>query len=198
MTSLFGVALRVLLVLSISMLAVAAFVWHRAEREAIKVETQARSLGAMVDECARLRHRIPGWAIAGASESDSLAKRAGEIAAACGLPSSTLASFTVQAETHGPSSKSGIRAERRRAAIVLSNITLPQLGGFLAAWNSREPTWTITSIDISADLAGSSRFTQSLPGLSTGSDLPLRVVLAADAFSLRSPPGARFDRNGGS
>lgn len=59
---------------------------------------------------------------------------------------------------------------RRRATLVLSPITLPELGRFLAAWNLLEPSWVVSDIDLVPI-----RQRDSTPG----SDLPLRATLTA-------------------
>lgn len=152
----------------------------RAESAAREAERRAGQLGAAAAEIDTLHAGLPAWATSSASESDTLAKRAGQVVASAGLPASALSSFATQSELTGTPTASGSRIERRKANMVLTGVTLPQLGSFLNAWRSREPEWVVAGIDVSPDgLSSASRVSAA------GGDLPLRVVLTAESLALR-------------
>jgi hypothetical protein len=97
--------------------------------------------------------------------------------AAAGLPASALSSLSPEAES--PIGEGDLKARRTRAVLTLAPVTLPQLGGFLAAWRSREPQWTVSSIELSPQPGNQS------PGQSAaapGGDLPLRAVLGLETL----------------
>jgi hypothetical protein len=68
-------------------------------------------------------------------------------------------------------------ARRTRAVLTLAPLTLPQLGGFLAAWHSREPQWTVSSIELSPQPGN-----QAQSAAAPGGDLPLRAVLGLETL----------------
>ncbi len=184
-------------------------------------------------EIAAARAGLPAWArrgehrtaehsgdgTTGAAPGTSLAQEVSALLAATGLPPSTLASLSTAGEgtaggptLAGPGSSNAPRLLRRRASVALSGLTLPQLGGVLAAWRERLDAWAIVSVEVAPidgpAAAAPATFTHAPPhaaasppasgGASTpsssppgtGRDLPLRVALVAESLSLVEPPVA--------
>lgn len=115
--------------------------------------------------------------------------------ASSGLPAQTLASLSPESATREriEGGGSGIAAQapaasiiRRRATLVLTPLTLPQLGRFLDIWRKQavpdsrgsagEP-WTVSRIDVEPRRDG-----QPTPG----ADLPLRATLVMESVSLEA------------
>jgi hypothetical protein len=82
-----------------------------------------------------------------------------------------------------PDSSSVSAVHRRSASVILSNVTLPQVGAFLTAWRQREPRWTVAKIDLSPVQPG--RNDVSRPG----GDSPIRAVLGLEMISVASGDG---------
>lgn len=135
--------------------------------------------------------------------ASGLAANLGQTLAACGLAPGALANVTPQPETpvhvaarlasHSPHAEAGTADLRRqRASFTLTPITLPQLGAFLEAWRTREPFWTVTSIEVApeANRAGGGGVGGG-GGAAAGGDLPLRVVVVVDAVYLAEPKETR-------
>ncbi len=183
-------ALVLLLMLAALLLAIAGYRAVRAGASAAAAERRAQTLSAAAKEIDTIRAGLPVWALVASPDAASLAKRAGQVVASAGLPASALSSFSTQTESIGSPTPSGARIQRRRASIVLSGVTLPQLGSFLTAWRSQEPDWMIGTIDITQDgLDSSGRAGRGSAGGASGGrgggDLPLRVVLTAESLPLR-------------
>jgi hypothetical protein len=112
---------------------------------------------------------------------------AGKVAAAlarAGLPASALQGLSPEAET-----LTSAHCFRERATVTLTGITLPQVGGFLDAWRTGEPEWTVSSIDLSPLDRGLGS-AAGRPGTQTGnvgSDLPLRAVITLEGL-FKEPP----------
>jgi hypothetical protein len=115
--------------------------------------------------------------------SAGLAQRVGAALTRAGLSASCLSSLSPEAQSMVAMTDGQPRLTRQRATLVLTSLTLPQLGAFLDAWRSGEPDWTVTGLDVSpAGGAG--------PVQSTGGDLPLRVVLALESVTAEEPAPA--------
>jgi len=127
---------------------------------------------AQAAEIALLRGDAPEWTRRPPPGS-GLAERVSGALAAAGLPASALASLSPAAEADAGGG-SGLRARKRRAVVTLSGVTLPQVGGFLAAWRRLEPAWTVAGVDLIQDHAH-----RAPPG---GGDLPLRASIALEAL----------------
>jgi hypothetical protein len=110
--------------------------------------------------------------------ASGLATRLGETLTGCGIAASSLANVSPQPEmaVQGPPGTESLK--RQRASFMLVPITLPQLGSFLDAWRTREPHWTVASIDVAPETG--KRDERSQVG-GAGGDLPLRVVITLDA-----------------
>lgn len=159
------------------------------------------------EEYRRLSAALPAWTRSGtdARSGDALAQRVSAAIAAAGLPASALASLSPESQAGNDGGSrtvggagGGVKIERRRAVLTLGSITLPQLGRLLAAWREREPEWTVTSIDATplqiSDKpergggagGGGGGGVQVAPG----GDIPARVVIAIERWSVRQPPKA--------
>lgn len=115
--------------------------------------------------------------------ASGLATNLGQTLAACGIPPQALVNVAPQPETplHGETGGADLR--RQRATFMLTPVTLPQLGAFLELWRTREPYWTVASIDVSPET------THGRPP--TGGDLPLRAAITVDAVYLADPKEER-------
>ncbi|MDX2148503.1 MAG: hypothetical protein SFZ23_13370 [Planctomycetota bacterium] len=65
--------------------------------------------------------------------------------------------------------------ERRRAGVVLSKLTLPQIGQFLVEWRRAQPSWRVTSIDLAL---------APVQPPKNGGHLPIRATLAVQRVQL--------------
>jgi hypothetical protein len=181
--------------LSVAALAPAAWTRSRAARDAHDAALRLARIQANARAVADTQSTLPDWAAGAGSPSaraqsaDALAPRVSAALAAAGLPAATLSSLSVQSDPEGagPGAPAGsLRIQRRRATLVLAQPTLPQLGAFLQSWRTREPTWTITSIDAAPE--PSSRADKPTP---PGADLPLHIVLSLESLSLVPAGGTR-------
>lgn len=163
-----------------------------ARQSAMDASARLTRVQAAAQEIDAIGARLPAWAIAPDANADSLAKRAGQVVAAAELPASSLASFTSQNEPAGQTGTGSVKLMRRRATLVLGGPTLPQLGNFLSTWKTKEPEWTVASIDISVDRAAQSN------AFTAGGDLPLRTILTLESYTLAShtSPNARTPAGG--
>lgn len=130
---------------------------------------------AQAEEINLLRGDAPEWTRRPPPGS-GLAERVSGALAAAGLPATALASLSPAGVG------SGLRARKRRAVVTLSGVTLPQVGGFLAAWRELEPAWTVAGVDLAQDPA------HRPP--TGGGDLPLRASIALEALYVDDPSGA--------
>lgn len=145
--------------------AVRAFDSANAELKSLRsTVTHAETLVA-------LRSQLP---TKGAIEESqrTLAERVASAIADAGLSSPALANLSPEPQVGAGN------AARRRAALTLAPITLPEFGRFLDAWRRREPDWIVTSIDLSPEARGNAS------SRAPGGDLPLRAVVTIEAVVL--------------
>jgi hypothetical protein len=135
-------------------------------------------------ELTSLRTSAPAWMLR-TRPPTGLTPRITAALAASGLPAAAVSS--VSPESESPVGDSDLKARRSRATLTLAGITLPQLGAFLQAWRSREPQWTISSLDL-VPQAGQPK------AESTGGDLPLRVVIGMETLFVDRPEPAAAGR----
>ncbi len=124
---------------------------HHAERDATLQLTRLATLRATIAELAHLRSITPARPSHSAGKPNnnadqSFAPKLSESLSACGLPSSCLLSLTPSSEPIALND-GGPAITRRREAVTLGQLTLPQFGAFLQSWRQREPSWTVASID---------------------------------------------------
>lgn len=128
-----------------------------------------------VEELERTRLAAEDWRLRERPAS-GLAANLGQTLAACGIPPQALVNVAPQPETPVDGPFGGTALRRQRATFMLTPVTLPQLGAFLESWRTREPYWTVASIDVSPEA--------NQGGLAAGGDLPLRASLTVDAVYL--------------
>jgi hypothetical protein len=139
---------------------------EREHAKASRVVEQANRIGALRAELASDKDAMsPG--------SDApLATRVSAALAASGLEQSTLAGLSPESLSQQSGSQTTLRS---RATLTLQNLTLPELGTFIAAWRDREPAWSITSLEM-APLANARAIQKP------GADLPIRAVLMLETL----------------
>jgi hypothetical protein len=139
---------------------------EREHAKASRVVEQANRIGALRAELASDKDAMsPG--------SDApLATRVSAALAASGLEQSTLAGLSPESLSQQSGSQTTLRS---RATLTLQNLTLPELGTFIAAWRDREPAWSITSLEM-APLANARAIQKP------GADLPIRAVLILETL----------------
>lgn len=143
-----------------------------ARSEAALARAGLARAAADAGELAALRADAPE--AAEAKPASELPARVTATLAACGLPASAVQNFS--AEPSRRDAREGI--QRERASLVLSQVTLPQVGRFLVAWRDAEPRWVVSSIELTAD--------GPAPG---GGDLPLRVLMSLESPTAESLEG---------
>jgi hypothetical protein len=164
----------------VSVSAAGARYWSARGRATTEL-ARVRLVTSDARELARLRAGAPSWT-AQERPGAGLAARVSAALAGCGLPASALSTLSPEAESGV--GETDLRARRTRAVVTLAPVTLPQLGGFLAAWRSGNPEWTVGSIDIAP---------QSAAGAASGSggDLPLRALVTLETLFVDREGGAR-------
>lgn len=136
------------------------------------------SIDAKTAEIKQLRSQSPVTPSA-AQDAAGLTPRLMQSLAAAGIPSSSLASLTPQNETIR--TPDGKQAVRRRAAVTLAPVRLPDLGTFIDGWRRQNPEAIISSIELSPDSGAS---------VSPGGDLPLRVVMTIESVAVDTSGGS--------
>jgi hypothetical protein len=154
---------------------------HRAH---IAVGT-VHSLGDGAHELASLRGSVPSWA-RDAQPAAGLTQAVTAVLEKCGLKSTVLETLAADPEPES-ARVAAPTIHRRGASLVLSNLTLPQLGAFLAAWREREPRWTVARVDLSPV----PRKDEGGLGADAGGDLPVRAVLGLECLTVLSGTGER-------
>lgn len=166
----------------------------RARRAGSVQLAAARTLARSASELARLRAESP-IGRAPPPGGPTLTARVSAALAAAGLPVSALDSLSPESQNIERATDAADLV-RRRATMVLTPVTLPRLGRFLAEWHDGSPEWTPTRIDLEpiiADAGPSRRAPAPSPGSGPGSanpgaDLPLRVTVAVESVSLQHRP----------
>lgn len=187
-----GLALlwAVTILLSAAMLASVAPRALRAQRTSQTQLAAASSLARSASELARLRAESPTDRATSEPEP-KLATRVSAALAAAGLPASNLAVLSPESESVEPVTAAAA-VVRRRATMVLTPVSLPQLGRFLAEWRARSPEWTPTRIDLEPINAGAGPSSSS-SSTQPGGDLPLRVTLAVESVRAEARPAGTFN-----
>lgn len=133
-----------------------------------------RGLADRVREFDRLQAQVAHWPALPADTS--LAQEISAALAAAGLPASALANLSPDSGIAVPGSAPGAGLTQLRAGLTLNDITLPQLGRFLAEWRHRQPAWTVTGIDLTPEQANADA------ARAIGGDLPLQAVLIIESI----------------
>jgi hypothetical protein len=132
-----------------------------------------------VERLIELKSKLAGIPAAGAIPG-GLTARVTSVLQQAGLSVSALSSLSPEAETP-IFSKGGAHAYRRRATLVLADLSLSHVGTFLAAWRDAEPSWTPVAVELSP-IAGKAE---------AGSDQPLRAVITIETTSVRQDGEAK-------
>ncbi len=77
-----------------------------------------------------------------------IAARLAGVVAAAGLPQGVLQNVTPEQESAVNGGK-GAAYRRLAVRLTMDPVTLPELGRFFAQWRGAEPTWLVTSVDLS-------------------------------------------------
>ncbi|MCC6678154.1 MAG: hypothetical protein IT436_13515 [Phycisphaerales bacterium] len=136
-----------------------------------------RGLSDRVQEFDRLKARAAPWPPRSSSEG-GLAQEISAVLTAASLPASAMTSLSPD---NGTTLPGDVGLTQLRAGLTLNNITLPQLGRFLAQWRRRQPAlggWTVTAIDLSPEAESGKA---AAPG-ATARDLPLRAVMNLESI----------------
>lgn len=155
---------------------IAARARHDAERASAAMRETSHHARLIVSTHARVTQAVTDDPSRG-----GLAPRVTASLQLAGLPTGVLVSLSPEADTL-VASDDGVRVVRRRATLVLSGVTLPQLGRFLEGWRIAEPAWTPVSIDLSP-LGGK--------GPEAGGDAPLRTTVVVEALVMHDEGGSR-------
>lgn len=149
-----------------------AWRWHHAASTRVYTEFgRLTSLREKAAEITCLRSASPKSPVR-AHDEGSLAPRVASILASSGVPASVMASLSPQ--TQSVTAPDGTKLVKRSAAVTLTPMRLPELGAFLNAWRTAEPSWTISSIEVTPDPGA---------GVTPGADLPLRINLTIESIS---------------
>ncbi len=136
---------------------------------------RAREITTCAGEIAQLRIAAPRWTSRPTHQPD-LAQRLASAIATAGLPASTLASLTPDAD--GPASGHPLK---RTAVITLTGLTLPRLGSLFDIWRQHADDWTITHVELAPQTLG-----RRAPEIQPGADLPLHVVIRMESIEPRT------------
>lgn len=147
-----------------------------AERASAEMRETSRHASLIVSTQARVTQVVTDDPSRG-----GLAPRVTASLLRAGLPTGVLLSLSPEADTL-VASDGAIRVVRRRATLVLSGVTLPQLGLFLEGWRIAEPAWTPVGIDLSPLAA---------KGPVAGGDAPLRATVVVEALMMHDEGGSR-------
>jgi hypothetical protein len=77
-----------------------------------------------------------------------IASRLAHAVALANLPQTALQNITPELESTVSSAQGAPAYRRTTVRLTLEPITLPELGRFLSEWRTAEPTWTVTTIDL--------------------------------------------------
>ncbi|CAG0985462.1 hypothetical protein PHYC_01998 [Phycisphaerales bacterium] len=144
------------LLLLVCVLCVGAIAWAgrsamSAQASVARMRDNMKTSTDDVADILSLRSQMAG--VPSADESMDLTRKVTSALATAGLQASNLASLSPDAEQPVGSAKAQDGTPifvRRGARIVVDGTTLPRLGRFLDAWRSANPTWIVSTIDLSA------------------------------------------------
>jgi hypothetical protein len=163
---------------------------RQSEAQAAVRIAEYRGLARSAEELARLRGADQPGSQADTQDAEpKLATAVTGALGAAGLPASALASLSPESES-GELLRQGARGAsttgartmlvRWRATLVLTPLTLPQLGRFLTTWRERSPQWTPSRIDIEP---------RREKDVQPGADLPLRVTVGLESVTVQNRQG---------
>jgi hypothetical protein len=140
-------------------------------------------LGRMASQARELRSLHAAASPENAKATSGLASRVGTALSHAGLPASCLSSLSPEAQSVRAIDVGRPGVRRQRATLVLTSLTLPQLGAFFRTWRDDEPAWSITGVEVAAAQG---------PPPPTGGDLPLRAVVVLESFVVDAPSPAPY------
>lgn len=141
-----------------------------AERDVARFHEVATAAAELADLARRSPSDHPP------ASDGKLALRISAAISAAGLPAASLSSLSPESAST-ERLDGGLRLIRRRATLMLTPLTLPQVGRFLDAWRMEAPGWTVSRIDLEPRRETSS-------SSATGGDLPLRAVIVIETLNL--------------
>jgi hypothetical protein len=157
--------------------------WAQAARQSRAQGDRLARIAGSAQQLTELEARLPAWALIPKSTA-ALAPQVSAVLAAAGLPASAMTSLS--AESASPASPGAtVRAQARHATLVLSGLTLPQVGSFLQAWRQKQPAWTVSQIELSPEASAVGALGKPSSRPDTGGDLPLHAVLTLETLSLQ-------------
>lgn len=158
-----------------------ALSWRACAVAGQRSMAQARRLEALTAMCDQIDTLRAGVLALPASSADEggLAARVTATLGAAGLPSSALASLSPTSENL--QSPSGAVVVRRKAALSLTAVRLPELGSFLGRWRAAEPRWVVSSIELAPDPSAA---------VTPGADVALRINLVMESLVTESTGGS--------
>ncbi len=181
--------------LSLAAVAPAVLFYSRAAAQHSAATNRLERLQSHAATLVSARSALPDWAARAITpgqkqSTDALAPRVSAALSSSGLTPAALANLSVQSAPEGPLIAGGLRLHRRRATLVLSQVSLPRLGAFLQTWRAAEPDWRPTAIDASPET-----LSRADKPPAPGADLPLHIVLSLESLSIQpatptSPAGA--------
>jgi len=149
-----------------------------SRRELITVTHQAAELST-------LRRGTRDFPARPAGGGGGLAVKVSAAMSRAGFTNSNLQSLAPEAAA-AITGEAGAKLLRERATLTLTNLSLPQVGTFLAAWRTAEPDWVISGIDLSPMSAGPASSTRNHTTI--GTDLPMRAVITIEGVFAAPPP----------
>jgi hypothetical protein len=163
--------------LSTSLLALGAIGWSvqswtSARESRAAAETELAEIVQRTQELRAIGLHHPQSSTA---KQGSLTTRISEAAAAAHIQRASIASIVPAPELLTTVAGTDARAVQRRVAIEFTGISLPRLGAFLHEWNTREPAWRSTAIDLRPS---------AHPVSGSNDERPLLVSLVLESISI--------------
>lgn len=180
----------VAVLVSVTALGITNWNYARSKRLASVQVQRLNKLTKHASTISEVGASLPAWAF-GPKPPGSLAPEVSAALAGSGLPPSAMASLSAEPESSGSLATGAagpVQARTRRGTLVLTSVTLPQLGAFCATWRERQPGWSIAALDVGPETGNANARSQIA---ATGGDLPLRAVLTLESISLERSGGVR-------
>lgn len=176
---------------AVSAIGLSASTFAQARRQGKQSISRLERCRSDAERAQQLRFLLPACLSCTAEVSSGpLGPRLHKVLAGVNLASGVLTNLAPQSGTSTPLRTSAVGDRREqlvqeRVAIKLEPLTLLELGTFLKAWQSTEPCWSISQIDVAPILAD--RGASPAPG----SDLPVRASMTLETLTLKATRGVR-------
>lgn len=108
-------------------------------------------------------------------DQGTLASRAASALSSSGLPRTSLEGLSPESARTIRGSDA-VTVARLGATLVISPVTLPELGRFLQSWRLEAPEWVVSELSIKPVASASAE---------PGGDLPLRVIVKVESIQVR-------------